>query len=83
LKQGSTPFTVHPPLGRPSDLNVQGIEAGVADHPNAGLAPFRLLPLPDAPQSVREGAVTIVWLATHANGGPTGGFFRDKKRIKW
>jgi NAD(P)-dependent dehydrogenase (short-subunit alcohol dehydrogenase family) len=38
---------------------------------------------PDAPQSVGEAAETIVWLATHRNGGPTGGFFRDKKRIKW
>jgi NAD(P)-dependent dehydrogenase (short-subunit alcohol dehydrogenase family) len=38
---------------------------------------------PDAPQSVEEGAETIVWLATHPNGGPTGGFFRDKKRIQW
>ena len=38
---------------------------------------------PDAPQSVEEGAVTTVWLATHPSGGPTGGFFRDKKRIKW
>ena len=36
---------------------------------------------PDAPQSVEEGAETIVWLATHPNGGPTGAFFRDKKRI--
>jgi hypothetical protein len=38
---------------------------------------------PDAPQSVEEAAVTIVLLATHPNGGPTGGIFSDKKRIKW
>jgi NAD(P)-dependent dehydrogenase (short-subunit alcohol dehydrogenase family) len=38
---------------------------------------------PDAPQSVREAAETIVWLATHPDDGPTGGFFRNKKRIKW
>jgi len=74
---------VHLPLGRPGGLSVQGIKAGVADHPNAGLAAFRLHLLPDAPQSVEEGAVTIVWLATHRNGGPRGGFFRDKKRIEW
>jgi hypothetical protein len=77
------PFAVHPPLGRPRGLNVQGVKAGVADHPNAGLAAFRLHLLPDAHRSVEEAAVTIVWLATHPNGGPTGGFFRDKKRIKW
>jgi len=38
LKQGSTPFAVHPPFGRPGGLNIQGIEARVADHPNAGHA---------------------------------------------
>lgn len=38
---------------------------------------------PDAPQSVEEGTETIVWLATHPDGGPTGGFFRDKERIDW
>jgi hypothetical protein len=30
---------VHPPLGCPGGLNVQGIEARVADHPNAGRSP--------------------------------------------
>lgn len=38
---------------------------------------------PEAPQSVEQGAETIAWLATRPDGGPTGGFFRDKKRIKW
>jgi len=38
---------------------------------------------PDAPQSVEEAAETIVWLATHAGDRPSGGFFRDKKRIEW
>jgi NAD(P)-dependent dehydrogenase (short-subunit alcohol dehydrogenase family) len=38
---------------------------------------------PDAPQSVEDAAETIVWLATRLGGGPTGGFFRDKKRIQW
>jgi NAD(P)-dependent dehydrogenase (short-subunit alcohol dehydrogenase family) len=36
-----------------------------------------------APRSVEEGAETIVWLATLPPSGPTGGFFRDRKRIAW
>jgi len=39
-----TTFAVHLPLGRPRGLNVQGIEARVADHPAAGLAAFRFHP---------------------------------------
>lgn len=38
---------------------------------------------PGAPRSVEEGADTAVWLATLPAGGPTGGFFRDRKRIAW
>ncbi len=38
---------------------------------------------PDAERSVAEGASTIVWLATLPDGGPTGGFFRDRKPIPW
>lgn len=38
---------------------------------------------PHAPRSVAEGADTIVWLATLEKGGPTGGFFHDRKRIAW
>src|SRR5690242_3832909 len=30
-----------------------------------------------------EGADTAVWLATLPEDGPTGGFFRDRKRIEW
>ncbi len=37
----------------------------------------------DATRSVSEGAETAVWLATLAEDGPTGGFFRDKKQIAW
>ncbi len=37
----------------------------------------------DASRSVEKGAETAVWLATLPAGGPTGGFFRDKKRIAW
>lgn len=38
---------------------------------------------PEAPRSVKEAAETIVWLATLPDGGPTGGFFMDKKPIDW
>ncbi|HKQ86248.1 MAG TPA: SDR family NAD(P)-dependent oxidoreductase [Candidatus Acidoferrales bacterium] len=36
-----------------------------------------------APRSPDEGADTAVWLATLADDGPTGGFFRERKRIDW
>jgi NAD(P)-dependent dehydrogenase (short-subunit alcohol dehydrogenase family) len=36
-----------------------------------------------APRSVEQGAETIVWLATLPDDGPTGGFFRDRRRIAW
>lgn len=36
-----------------------------------------------APRSVEKGAETVVWLATLPASGPSGGFFRDKKRIAW
>jgi NAD(P)-dependent dehydrogenase (short-subunit alcohol dehydrogenase family) len=36
-----------------------------------------------APRSVEEGAAGIVWLATLPDDGPTGGFFRDRRRIGW
>jgi len=51
----STPFTVHPPLGRPGGLNVQGIEAGVADHPNTGLAAFRRHPFQCLASHLQQG----------------------------
>ena len=37
----------------------------------------------NARRSVEEGADTPVWLATLPDGGPTGGFFRDRKPISW
>lgn len=37
----------------------------------------------EAPRSVEEGADTMVWLATLPTGGPSGGFFRDRKPIHW
>jgi NAD(P)-dependent dehydrogenase (short-subunit alcohol dehydrogenase family) len=36
-----------------------------------------------APRSVRQGADTIVWLATLPDGGPTGGFFHDRHPQPW
>ncbi|AFY71807.1 short-chain dehydrogenase/reductase SDR [Thalassoporum mexicanum PCC 7367] len=36
-----------------------------------------------AARSVQEGADTIVWLATLADGSPSGGFFRDRQSIPW
>lgn len=38
---------------------------------------------PHADRSIEEGADTAVWLATLPDGGPTGGFFRDRKPIPW
>lgn len=38
---------------------------------------------PGATRSPDEAADTAVWLATLPERGPTGGFFRDRKRIGW
>jgi NAD(P)-dependent dehydrogenase (short-subunit alcohol dehydrogenase family) len=38
---------------------------------------------PSAPRSPKEGADTIVWLATLPDNGPTGGYFRDRRPIDW
>ena len=38
---------------------------------------------PGAPRTVEQGADGIVWLATLPAGGPTGGFFRDRRPIAW
>ena len=37
----------------------------------------------NAPRSVEEGADTAIFLATLPEGGPTGGFFQDRKPIPW
>lgn len=37
----------------------------------------------NATRTPDEGAATAVWLATLPDDGPTGGFFRDRKRIEW
>ena len=36
-----------------------------------------------AERSLEEGADTILWLATLPASGPSGGFFRDRRRIAW
>ena len=36
-----------------------------------------------APRPVERGADTPVWAATLPKGGPTGGFFRDRRPIPW
>ena len=38
---------------------------------------------PNAPRTVDQGAATAVWLAMLPDGGPTGGFFLDRKVIPW
>jgi NAD(P)-dependent dehydrogenase (short-subunit alcohol dehydrogenase family) len=37
----------------------------------------------NADRAPEEGAETPIWLATLPDDGPTGGFFRDKRRIDW
>jgi NAD(P)-dependent dehydrogenase (short-subunit alcohol dehydrogenase family) len=32
---------------------------------------------------IPDGAASVVWAAILANGGPTGGFYRDGKSLKW
>ncbi len=36
-----------------------------------------------APRSPEDGADTPIWLATLADDGPTGGFFRDRSLLPW
>ena len=36
-----------------------------------------------APRTPAQGADTPVWLATLPDGGPSGGFFRDREPIPW
>ena len=38
---------------------------------------------PSAPRSVEQGADTIVWCATLPDGGPTGGYFHDRRPVEW
>lgn len=37
----------------------------------------------EALRSPEQGADTPIWLATLPDDGPTGGFFRDRKRVDW
>lgn len=36
-----------------------------------------------APRSVAEGAASVLWAVDLLDGGPTGGFFRDGRRLPW
>ncbi|WP_027483399.1 SDR family oxidoreductase [Deinococcus pimensis] len=36
-----------------------------------------------APRSVEQGADTVVWLATLPEGGPSGGFYHDRRPVPW
>ncbi len=38
---------------------------------------------PEAELSIIEGVDTIVWLATLPDGGPTGGFYRERQKLAW
>ena len=38
---------------------------------------------PNAERSLEQGADGIVWLGTLPDGGPSGGFFQDRKSIPW
>jgi len=38
---------------------------------------------PSATRSLEQGADTIVWCATLPDGGPSGGFYHDRKPIPW
>jgi NAD(P)-dependent dehydrogenase (short-subunit alcohol dehydrogenase family) len=38
---------------------------------------------PSAPRTPKQAAQSILWLATIGPAGPNGGFFRDRKQIKW
>jgi NAD(P)-dependent dehydrogenase (short-subunit alcohol dehydrogenase family) len=38
---------------------------------------------PEASLSPSEGADTVVWLATLPEGGPSGGFYRERRLIDW
>ncbi len=36
-----------------------------------------------APRTPEQGAASVVWAATLPDGGPTGGFFRDRRPLPW
>jgi hypothetical protein len=38
---------------------------------------------PNATRRPEEAVDTIAWLATLPDGGPSGGFFRDREPIPW
>ncbi len=38
---------------------------------------------PTATRTVDQGAETVIWLATLGDGGPSGFFFKDRKKLSW
>jgi NAD(P)-dependent dehydrogenase (short-subunit alcohol dehydrogenase family) len=38
---------------------------------------------PGATRSLKQGADTIIWLATLPSGGPNGAFFKDRAQVDW
>jgi NAD(P)-dependent dehydrogenase (short-subunit alcohol dehydrogenase family) len=66
--------------------NVPGPQAyGIAQAALNALIPVVADAVPSSVKvnAVEEGADTAVWLATLPDDGPTGGFFRDRRRISW
>ena len=53
------------------DRRVDYIEFGATDMGGAGGRP------------IAAGAASVVWAATLPDEGPTGGFFRDGRPLKW
>ena len=58
----------------PPDVKVNAVDPGWVRSHMGG---------PGAERSVEKGAETAVWLATLPDDGPSGGFFKDKKRVAW
>jgi NAD(P)-dependent dehydrogenase (short-subunit alcohol dehydrogenase family) len=60
--------------GRGSNVLVNAVDPGWVRTDMGG---------PSAPRTVEQGADTIVWCATLPDGGPTGGYFHDRRPVPW